>query len=740
MSRNDTEMTDAQDLDRRWDAVNAADPSMRRMDRADHELRELAELDPSEPPRLEFVAGLWSELRDEARRIGPVDRPATDLPVRSLEPVRPVARVRRMRGMSGANKVASLLLAASLLVGMVAALLRYPFTNQGGTGGPTVVAPGPAIPDVPMPGANPARTNIQPGPGLNMLPEIKQKADVAGLSMALADNMLVVVGVRKITALDANTLTVIWSVEPQAGVYSPPTIADGAVYLGYTRNTEAISDDPDNNQLVALALSDGGELWRVNAAGMYPVNPLVIDGTIYSVGATETASLLGAYRTTDGSTIWQKPIWNKPDCCPQMNLALVDGVLAVKLPNRDSISTYRAEDGTRLWPATAKQGHFIGEPTIVGGLVIVNSSSIDYFVPVAYSPGDVNEGATSAYDLVSGELKWANESTRTSRVRVSSVPDSNAILYAGAWVGSDGGQLALLSLENGQPLWKVAMPQVPGDKNTYSPSAVAPVIVGDTAYVTGSTVPTEGGSMQASLLSAVDLRTGDAQWMAQIDGGVVEGPIVSGGRIYILTHDAGLYVLGDSINPVGTPRTVVDLRSPVTCTAQPSNSPMLSDLPAKPTTPELAPWNEQVRFSEVPSGLVSNVSEPIARRIEQVYREYRACSAVDPEHSVFSFFSTDFYVRLKSVQAYWGTPEQPWAVWMAPMSEFLVLDVNSLIWLPDGRVGGWIISPVTNIYVWFVYGDGQWKIDEYHRVIADTAMPAAGTPVPSTNPEGTPLG
>ena len=73
-----------------------------------------------------------------------------------------------------------MLLAASLLFGMMAALVRYPFTSTDGTGGPTVVAPGPQIPDVPMPGADPARTNVQPGPNLTMLPEIKQKADVVG--------------------------------------------------------------------------------------------------------------------------------------------------------------------------------------------------------------------------------------------------------------------------------------------------------------------------------------------------------------------------------------------------------------------------------------------------------------------------------------------------------------------------------------------------------------------------------
>ena len=60
--------------------------------------------------------------------------------------------------------------------------------------------------------------------------------------------------------------------------------------------------------------------------------------------------------------------------------------------------------------------------------------------------------------------------------------------------------------------------------------------------------------------------------------------------------------------------------------------------------------------------------------------------------------------------------------------------------LPDGRIGGLINSPVMNIYVWWVQEDGVWKIDEYHRVLADPVDPNAPTPVPSLNPAATPYG
>ena len=47
---------------------------------------------------------------------------------------------------------------------------------------------------------------------------------------------------------------------------------------------------------------------------------------------------------------------------------------------------------------------------------------------------------------------------------------------------------------------------------------------------------------------------------------------------------------------------MIDLRTPVVCNAAPSDSPMLGDLPATPTIPEVAPWNQSIPFSSIPSG------------------------------------------------------------------------------------------------------------------------------------------
>ena len=71
-----------------------------------------------------------------------------------------------------------------------------------------------------MPGADPARTGVQPGPNLTTLPEIKQRADIVGTGMALADNVLVVVTESTVRAFDANSLTELWSIRPDLGGYS----------------------------------------------------------------------------------------------------------------------------------------------------------------------------------------------------------------------------------------------------------------------------------------------------------------------------------------------------------------------------------------------------------------------------------------------------------------------------------------------------------------------------------------
>lgn len=718
--------------------------------RSDEEMdafdRDVLRFDDAPGPSPTFVAELRMSLRHEAHRLESTAKQPTGgerlmqwpIATPTSTPRRPATR---FWGVSPwLNRAASLGLVAALL------LLSVTLLNDRATPEPqptinagfAVATPSAASRDyasVPMPGGNPARTNVQPGPGINTVPQIAQHGNSAGSSMVLADGVLIVTSSQRVTALDAATLQELWSAEPtRFGYASTPVVADGRIFFTTALSTETMSSEAGDFPLVALSAEDGRELWRVDGAGSPPAAPIVDGETVYSLGVAAGRYQIGAYRVSDGQAIWQTTIDPFAGCCPRIGIALADGLLAVS--DEQSLSVYNAETGERLWIQTPT-GERVGPPAVADDLVIVNQ---DVQV-IDGASVTIEGGATTAYDLRTGEPRWSNESSRSNWAPLSIA--SGGALYAGPWEGEESGRLALLSLESGDAIWSVPLPRVEGDVQTYLALSgeTEPVIVGDTAYVTVSTVPYGGSSVANSLVAAIDLATGATRWMAQIDGNVVGTPIVSGGRIFALTHDAGLTVLEESGQVAETAGTTVDLRTPVLCNALPAESPMLGDLPATPSIPGVADWKTPVLFSQIPSGQASNVDPPTATQLEQRFKEYRSCSQVDPYTSVFGFFSTDFYVRLLPLgEGVYHSSEQPWAIWMAPMQEFLYLDTNSLRMLPDGRIGGLINSPITNIYVWWVLEDGAWKIDEYHRIEADPIDPNAATPPPSVNAEGTPYG
>ena len=90
-------------------------------------------------------------------------------------------------------------------------------------------------------------------------------------------------------------------------------------------------------------------------------------------------------------------------------------------------------------------GATVGDPVIVGDLLIINEAN-----EVWTGPPDgrlqVNGGASVAYDLATGAVRWTNKDVRSHSLPVTSFPGSKAVLYTGPWADSDGGQMALLSL------------------------------------------------------------------------------------------------------------------------------------------------------------------------------------------------------------------------------------------------------------------------------------------------------
>ena len=145
MTSHRTNLPDEATLDQQWDDFLNGDPP------ANLEST-VAALRPGTlgwaPSRM-FVSQLRDLIATAAGERVHIDQAETPAPrianqkrllPLGTEPVQPVGG--RVRGLSGAARIASVLLAASLLIAMVAAVARYPFRDSTGTGGPTVVAPG----------------------------------------------------------------------------------------------------------------------------------------------------------------------------------------------------------------------------------------------------------------------------------------------------------------------------------------------------------------------------------------------------------------------------------------------------------------------------------------------------------------------------------------------------------------------------------------------------------------------
>jgi outer membrane protein assembly factor BamB len=705
--------------------------------------RALPGLDDPLGPSPQFVAQLRLTLRQEARRL---ERAGTARATAGGVPTHRIAPAARALPLPPSSRAADGLVSRALVVCLIAVLLlvsvtvlndpaapRDPAVIPGGFAGSPTPVDLAILGDIPTSSDDPARTNARSGSGLSTIPTVARRAEVAGTTMVQAGNLLVIVADRDVTTVDARTLTPLWSVELPLDSYGPPTVAGDQIYLTVGGNTEAASGKAEENQLLALSLRDGHELWRIDGAGAYPTVPIVAGETVYSLGVAERRTQLGAYRVTDGEAIWQSDVGSYTWCCPRIGIAMADGLLAVS--DSEHVSVFEAVSGTQRWSVAATSDLFVGSPTIVGDRVIVNQEGR----PSADAPAPSDLGSITAFDLQTGSLVWSNDDTLTAYAPLSA--SAHRLLYAGTGDTDATGQLTFVGIASGETVWSIPFPRIAPDVESYIPPNGAPIIAGETAYVAFTTVPWGGGSVVGSMIAAIDLSTGIVRWMARIDGSIMSTAIAPNGYLFVLTLDAGLIALEESGQTASSAGEVVDLRQPATCEAVQAESPLLGSLPATPSIPGVAPWKQPVLFSQIPSGQLSNVGPAAADEIAQRFKDYRSCSLIDPYRRVFGFFSTDFYVRLLALdELVYDSKEQPWAVWMAPMQEYLVLDKGSLLSLPDGRIGGIVNSPMTNIYVWWVQEDGVWKIDEYHRVEADPVDPSVPTPAPSFNAEGTPLG
>lgn len=199
-------------------------------------------------------------------------------------------------------------------------------------------------------------------------------------------------GVAAVALEDGRTR---WRALPDVEAATAPTLADGAVYVGGSLNSElvvaldarsgdelwrsrvgqyattsAVAADAvyvgagDTHAVVALEASDGDERWRAETDGRVFGAPAVVDGTVY---AGTRAGTLYALDAETGDQQWEANVASDVGA----SVAATDD--AVYVPGSESV-TALDRSGEELWSGTVSDGAH--SPTVASDAVVVTDRHI----------------------------------------------------------------------------------------------------------------------------------------------------------------------------------------------------------------------------------------------------------------------------------------------------------------------------------------------------------------------------
>lgn len=263
-------------------------------------------------------------------------------------------------------------------------------------------------------------------------------------------------------------------------------------------------------EIVALDASSGGELWRFELSAPARSAPTAAGGKVFVVTST---NILHAVNQADGTEAWQFP-----------GIPETAGVLSA------------------------------ASPAVSGGTVVV-----------PYSSGEV-----IAFDVESGELKWADAVIRSTRtLAISGMTDvaASPVIHEGVvYATGVSGRTIAVALSNGERLWEqnigsASTPAVSGDalfivdleENVVAMNRRTGEVFWRTAlpverrrrFVSVWTGPTLAGSILWNVsnderLVGVEPATGSIVVDRQLQDSAYIKPVAAGGQLLILSGDGTL--------------------------------------------------------------------------------------------------------------------------------------------------------------------------------------------------------
>jgi len=280
------------------------------------------------------------------------------------------------------------------------------------------------------------------------------------------------------TAAEPVTERVLWAVQTGDEVRGTATIAADRAFIGSY-----------DQHLYALAVTDGGIVWRFRANRGVIARPLMLDDQVI-VGAED--HVVYALRAESG-----RLAWSFRTAMPVRSSAAAYGDALVVGSDDGYCYCIDARQGNLLWRQRA-WGPVRSSPLVADDLVFVGS----------------DDGSVHCFSAVDGRLRWRAPLGRP-------VLSSPAIASQVVVVGGMDGALYGLDPRTGARRWSL---------ETQGPLIASPRLVGDLVVI---------GSADGALY-AVSALDGRQQWKQQVANQITATVAIQGGRAYVATIDGNV--------------------------------------------------------------------------------------------------------------------------------------------------------------------------------------------------------
>jgi eukaryotic-like serine/threonine-protein kinase len=280
----------------------------------------------------------------------------------------------------------------------------------------------------------------------------------------------------------------LWKFKTRYGsIESPPSVADGIVYLGANDFT-----------VYAIDSQTGTELWSFRSDYGAMFSPTIADGQLYVSSADENLYVLDS---KTGNEVWRFSLHNPRLPWAAFTNPVVAGEVVYVGSARDGLYALDTKTGAIKWHFEAG-GSILYTPVLANGRIYFGTRPTD---------GHMN-AYMYAIDSETGSEHW--KVPVQGKGINSTTPVVDGLIFLPTW--NEG--LVALDASTGERRWQF------GAGTTI---LTAPAVAYDTVYLT-----------QDNHLLALNIRDGQERWSFGRSGtGLNSSPIIAGNIVYYLTTD-----------------------------------------------------------------------------------------------------------------------------------------------------------------------------------------------------------